>query len=327
MKVRIVIYFYCLVLLTACGPSGMVKITQEKTNQPTPEINTLLGETRIPVFGHIILVVMENLDFTQAQKVPSLQKLMTDYAYTSDYTAINHPSLPNYIALISGDTYGFGHDCQPSPDCHVPATGKSLADTLEANGLTWKAYIEAMPQPCTTENTPDYVVRHNPFIYFDNIRDDLNRCTGHDVPFPQFKTDLDNGNLPNFSWISPDLCNSMHNKCELLESRVNEGTEWLSTWIPNILGSEQFQQDGLLVITFDEGASNDGCCGSDGGGRVLTLLISPNPQVRNSGWFSDTPYNHYSLLRTIEDNWNLPYLGHSGDAEILPMDDFFVVTK
>lgn len=327
MRARILILCFCILFITACGQSGTVTVAQEKTSQPPVSTEISPGVRGKPIFSHIIVVVMENLDLTQAQKVPFFQSMMGDYAYALDYTAISHPSLPNYIALISGDTYGFGHDCQPSPDCHVPETIKSLADELENKGLTWKAYIEAMPEACTMNNTPDYVVRHNPFIYFDNIRDDPLRCSSHDVPFTQFQTGLDSGTLPNFSWISPDLCNSMHNKCELLESRVSEGTEWLSTWIPKILGSQQFQQDGLLIITFDEGVSDEGCCGSAGGGKVLTLLISSNPQVRSGGWASDTPYNHYSLLRTIEDNWGLPHLGHSSDAGILPMDDFFVIGK
>jgi len=327
MKFKVITLCYCLTLLAACSHSGSVNVAREGTLQPPTVTAAPGGELKKPVFGHVIIVIFENLDFSQAEKVPFMQKLMTDYAYALDYTAVGHPSLPNYIALVSGDTYGFGQGCQPSPDCHIPGNVKSIADELEAKGLTWKAYIEAMPEPCTVTDTPDYAVRHNPFIYFDNIRDDPVRCASHDVPFTQFQTDLDNGTLPNFSWITPDLCNSMHNKCELLESRVYEGTEWLSTWLPNILGSEQFQQDGLLVITFDDGTSDESCCGSTGGGKVLTLLISDNPQVRRGGWASETPYNHYSLLRTIEDNWGLPYLGHSGDAKILPMDDFFVGTK
>jgi hypothetical protein len=275
------------------------------------------------VFGHIIVVVMENLDLATAEKLPTFKGLMQQYAVTRNYSAITHPSLPNHVALISGDTYGFGHTCTPGPDCHVAGTGNNLPDELEAAGLTWKAYLEGMPEPCTAHDAGKYVVRHNPFVYFDSIREDPARCSAHDVPFSQFQIDLKTGALPNYAWIAPDLCNSMHTRCGLFGSRERQGEQWLAAFIPEVLASRQFQADGLLVITFDEGKGTAGCCGAPGGGNVLTLLISGTSAVKNGGWASDVAYNHYSLLRTIEDNWGLSHLGNSGNPDVIPMSDFF----
>jgi phospholipase C len=184
-----------------------------------------------------------------------------------------------------------------------------------------------MPKPCALKNWFLYATRHNPFIYFDSIQKDQARCIAHDVPFAEFWADLGAGELPNFAWIAPNLCNGMHTKCWFWGSREQQGEKWLENFVPKVLASSQFQNDGLLIITFDEGKGNAGCCGAPGGGRVLTLLISKASAVKSGGWASDIEYNHYSLLRTLEDNWGLPYLGHSGDPDVVSMSEFFYQTK
>lgn len=312
-----------LLLVAACTPDIKGTIVPAQSYPISEGANLPTAKSGAPVFGHVIVVEMENLDLTTAEKLPYFKGLMQQYAVARNYSAITHPSLPNHVALISGDTYGFGHTCTPGSDCHVAGTGKNLPDELEAAGLSWKAYLEGMPEPCTTHDAGKYVVRHNPFVYFDSIRDDRARCIAHDAPFSQFQTDLEAGTLSNFAWIAPDLCNSMHTRCGLFGSRERQGEQWLATFIPAVLASKQFQKDGLLVITFDEGKGTAGCCGAPGGGNVLTLLISGTSAVKNGGWASDVAYNHYSLLRTIEDNWGLAYLGKSGNPDVISMSDFF----
>jgi phospholipase C len=311
-----------LFILVACTPYLKQASHPMQSYPPTQGADLPTTKFGTPVFGHIIVVVMENLDMTAAEKLPYFKGLMQQYAFTRNYTAITHPSLPNYLALISGETQGYAHSCVPGADCHIPGKGNNLADELETAGLTWKAYLEGMPEPCTTQDSGRYVVRHNPFVYFDSIRDDPARCKAHVVPFSQFQADLLAGILPNFAWITPDICNSMHTKCMFFGSRERQGEQWLATFIPAVLASKQFQSDGLLVITFDEGKGTAGCCGTPGGGKVLTLLISGTSAVEYGGWASDVAYNHYSLLRTIEDNWGLPYLGNSGNLDVISMSDF-----
>lgn len=317
----------CLLLLMACTPNSTGSTNLGRPSYASSISDLRLDKSAEPLFGHIIVVMMENLDITKAQQLPYLKELMNKYAYTRNYTAITHPSLPNHVGFISGDTYGLSSDCSPGPDCRVPGRGNNLADELESAGLTWKAYLEGMPKPCTLKDWFLYAVRHNPSVYFDSIRNDRARCIAHDVPFTEFQADLDAGELPNFAWIAPNLCNGMHTKCWFWGSREQQGEKWLESFVPKVLASSQFQNDGLLIITFDEGEGNAGCCGAPGGGKVLTLLISNTPAVKSSGWGSDTAYNHYSLLRTLEDNWGLPYLGHSGDPDVVSMSEFFNQTK
>jgi hypothetical protein len=210
--------------------------------------------------------------------------------------------LPNYLALIGGDTFGIRTNCI---DCYVNAP--SLPDLIEASGRTWKTYQEAMPQPCYLQYTRRYAPKHNPFIYFDPIRTDTERCQNHVVALGELENDLATGQLPNFVFITPDLCNSGH------DCGLDVVDAWLDTWLQRLWAYPALAQEGLIVLTWDEGQSEQGCCGFEpGGGRVATVLISP--WVKR-GFQDDTPYNHYSLLKTIATAWNLPLLGHAADAQ------------
>ncbi len=314
---KIITALICLFLFTGCA--GRPPLPEQQAVIQTAQAKLISK----PVFGHLILLVMENLSMTDAAKDPYFQQLMKQYSYASNFYALDHPSLPNHIGLVSGDTFRFKHDCSPGENCHVAGSLTNIADQLEAANLTWKAYIEGMPQPCSTTSTDLYLVRHNPFVYFDSIRNDPARCAAHDLPFPQFQSDLENGSLPNFAWVVPDKCNGMHTQCGPDKTRIQQGVDWLSVWLPKILDSKQFQSDGVLILTFDEGVGAAGCCSQAGGGQVLTLVISKNPAVKTGGWSSGAPYNHYSILKTIEGNWGLAYLNHAGDTDIQPMWDFF----
>ena len=316
----------CL-LLVACSPNHLPETGHLQPLSATPLPTLIVDQTKKPLFNHIIVVMMENLDYTKAIELPYLKELMQRYAYTQNYSGITHPSLPNHIGTISGEIYRFSDECSPGVDCHIPGTGKNIADLLESAGYSWKAYMEGMPKACALQNEQKYAVHHNPFLYFDSIRNDPVRCDTHDVPYEEFQADLNSGNLPNFIWITPDLCNGMHTKCGLFTSRMQQGERWLQKFVPAVLESPQFKDDGLLVITFDEGNGTAGCCGAPGGGKILTLLISNTTFVKSGGWASDIPYNHFSLLRMLEDNWGLPHLGHSDDPGIAPMSDFFNQTK
>jgi hypothetical protein len=268
----------------------------------------------IPAFSHIFVVVMENKEAKRilgSDQTPYLNQLAAEYGRAARYYGVAHPSLPNYLALLAGDTLGVTENCQR---CFQAAP--NLADQLEARGLTWKAYFESMPAPCFTGDSRDglYVQKHNPFIYFDGIRDDPARC-GRIVPLDRWSEDLASGTVDNLVWLGPNLRSSTH------DGSIAEGDRWLATSVPGVLASAAFQQDGLLVITYDEGDSTAACCGQrTGGGQIVTVLASP---LGRRGFTSDTPHNHYSLLRTIEDAWGLDRLGHAGDASVASMAEFF----
>ncbi|MDH5384010.1 MAG: alkaline phosphatase family protein [Candidatus Aminicenantes bacterium] len=260
----------------------------------------------VPNFSHVIVIIFENKEFDQVignSQMPRFNGLSKQHTLLTGYYAITHPSLPNYLALVSGDTFGIETDCT---DCFVNA--RSLPDLLEAGGRTWKTYQEGLPRAgFKGSSSGRYAIKHNPFLYFDAIRNDQTRCKRSVVPLRQLDIDLKEGHLPDFSFIVPDLCNSSHD-CDL---KVTDA--WLGRVVDSILNSPAFDQNSLLVITFDEGTSNEGCCGPSPlskGGRVATVLISP---LVKKGFENSTAYSHYSLLKTISAVWKLEELGHASD--------------
>ena len=267
-----------------------------------------LPANAVPAFSHVFTIVLENEEYETIignKQAPYFNSLVSTYALATQYYAITHPSLPNYLALTGGDTFGLSDDCTT---CFQHAS--NLADQIEASGRTWKAYMESMPSPCYAGNSPDglYVQKHNPFLYYDDIRLNTRRCSSHVVPFTQLATDVADNHLPNYVWITPNMCNDMH------ECALASGDSWLSQVVPGILRSTAFTQGGVLFITFDEGKTKAGCCSNAAGGQVATLVISPHIK---KGWRSNKPETHYSLLRTIEGMWRLPPLGNAGQSEAM----------
>jgi phospholipase C len=185
-------------------------------------------------------------------------------------------------------------------------------DRLEEAGKSWKAYMEDMPSPCFTESSSGkYAQRHNPFIYYDDIRTNPDRCNKI-VPFTDFSLDLQTNTLPDYVWITPNLCHDGHD-CSIAASDI-----WLQTLVPQILASDAWKQNGVLFITYDEGSTNDGF-GNTQGGHIATLVISP---LSKPGYQSATQYSHYSLLYTIEAAWGLLPLKNDADATV--MSDLFI---
>jgi hypothetical protein len=130
-----------LLLLMACTSNSTQSAHLLHSLDASSVSDLQVDEDIRPLFGQITIVMLENLDITKAERLPYFKELMNKYAYTRNYTAITHPSLPNHVGFISGDTYGLSSDCSPRPDCHVPETVNNLADELEAAGLSWKAYL------------------------------------------------------------------------------------------------------------------------------------------------------------------------------------------
>jgi hypothetical protein len=269
---------------------------------------------KIPAFRHVFIIMMENTAIDRIlgnTKAPYINSLAQQYAIAANYYGVTHPSLPNYIASISGDTQGISKNCN---DCFVDAP--NIVDQLEGAGKTWKAYMESMPSPCFVGDSGKlYRQKHNPFIYFNNIRNNPARCEKI-VPFTQFAADLQANTLPDYVWITPNMCNSIHD-CSL-----ETGDTWLQTWVAKILASSAWQQNGILFLTFDESNPSDdsSCCVYAVGGHILTMVISP---LAKPAYQSQIAYDHYSLLRTIEQAWGMPLLGKANCECSQPMADFF----
>lgn len=251
----------------------------------------------IPAFAHVIVVVFENHERSSLAGAPTFSALARRYASLTRYTAVAHPSLPNYLALVSGSTQGIAEDCTT-----CVATGRSLADTLLAAGRSWKTYAEGLPAPGWTGSTAGgYVKKHDPFLYFRTVlerRSQLRRV----VPLAELDGDVRHGRLPDFSLVVPDLCHDMH------DCPVRAGDTWLRRRIVPLLARTALRRSVVFVV-FDEGTSDTG-----GGGNVLALALGP---LVRRGVASTAPTNHLGLLRTIEDAWHLPRLG--GSAEVRPI--------
>jgi len=307
-----------LVILTACmtplptaTPSPVPSATLTLTPSPIPPTATpsptptATPRPLVPNFERIALIVFENKEFGSVignPSMPTYNRLARDYTLLTQYYGIRHPSLPNYIAMIGGDTFGIDTNCH---DCFINAT--SLPDLIEASGRTWKTYQEDMPEPCFIGSTHLYAQKHNPFVYFDPIRLNTERCQRSVVPLAQLQMDISANALPNFLFIKPNICNDSHD-CEL---------EVADAWLTNLLATlvpalDATGESYLVVMLFEEGQGNHTCCGlpEPGGGRVPAVLYSP--LVKN-GFEDATPYTHYSLLKTISQAWGLQYLGHAAD--------------
>lgn len=327
-RIQLIALSLAIVSLAACG--GQPSPTAARTSAPTPlpPFNFVLTDptaasvaptatpaSSIPNFGHVFIIVLENKEAVSIvgnPNAPYFNSLAGRYARATAFYGTRHPSLPNYLALIGGSTFSISTDCT---GCYI-AEEDNLVTQLETAGRTWKAYMEAMPSPCYVGNAgPLYMQKHNPFIYFDNIRNNPERCNNI-VPFTQFETDLEAGALPKFVWITPDMCNSMHD-CD-----INTGNNWLEKWVSKILEAPEWKDNGVLFITFDEGKSDAGCCQYAAGGQIDTLVVSP---LVHPGFVSDVKYDHYSLLRTIEEAWGMPLL-RKADCECTPnMKEFFTM--
>jgi phosphatidylinositol-3-phosphatase len=273
--------------VAGCGSGRRVGTVQTR---PSP-VPRLAGGAP----SHIAVIVMENKesgDVIGSPEAPFENRLARRYGLATSMYAVAHPSLPNYLALTGGSTFGIDSDCT---DCSVPAT--SLVDQLERAGVNWKAYMEGLPDSCFLgASSGDYAKKHDPFVYYTRVSSDRARC-GRIVPLARLDADERANDLPTFIWITPDLCHDTH------DCSVAIGDRFLSELIPPLLAG--LGPRGLLILTWDEGSSDDGCCRLASGGHVPTILAG---QAVRPGSVIRTPADLYSVLQTVEDLLGLPRL-------------------
>ncbi len=330
-------------------------------------------DARMPRYAHIFVIVEENKNYEQvvgSSAAPTLNALAREYGNATQFYAETHPSEPNYVAMIGGYSYGIRDDdayfCKPhdrNPSCpHSNEPGyvnhtidaPSLASQLQAAGMTWKNYEESLPAPGSlavvaadrhARNTPPtlavYASKHSGFINFLSVQADPQRAR-HIVGFEQLYADLRSGNVPNFSFVIPNICDEMHGAdtsqtpqaCNYnrLGKLIHRGDVILDDLVRRIMASTAWRgkEHAAIVITFDE---NDdwafvGCCGNDphdpanrGGGHIPTIVVT-NHGPRHV--VDATPYSHYSLLRTIEDAFGIhTYLRRAAGPGVRPMLPLF----
>jgi phospholipase C len=330
-------------------------------------------------YAHILVIVAENKGYEliigPGTAAPNINRLARQYGLASQFFAEVHPSEGNYIAMLAGDTFGIHDDdafyCKPqmrdtwctksqrADYVDHTLTARSLMDQLEARGLTWKGYMESLPEPGSlavrwpTADKPVaglppqlYAAKHNGFLNFRNVQRDPARAAKI-VDFTVLYRDLASGEVPNFAHIVPNQCNDMHGRdagpdvpadCRKPNPRalIARGDRVIAELVQRIMAAPLWRapENSAIVITFDENdkeerqGGDQGCCGRDsGGGRIPTVVIT-NHGPR--GVVDDRPYNHYSLLRTIEAAFGIEeYLGHAADERngVIPMTPLFAVER
>jgi phosphatidylinositol-3-phosphatase len=257
---------------------------------------------RVPPFSKVAVLFLENHGYDQiigSPQAPYLNGLAARGALATDYYALAHPSLPNYLAVTTGSTQGVTSDCN---SCDNSAA--SLPGQLEAAHIPWKGYFESIPAPGFAGNgVGDYSKHYNPFAYSERVGEGA-MARRHIVDFGSLRRDLRSGSLPRFSWITPDLVHDGHN------GSVRASDRYMSRLVPRIVRA--LGPRGVLFITWDEAQGLTG----PAGGRVA--LIATGPGARRHARV-DTPANHYSLLATLEGGLGLPRLGHAATAPVSPL--------
>ena len=327
----------------------------------------------VPHYDHVIVIVEENKGYStiiDRGLAPNIAKLAHDYGTATQMYAEAHPSEPNYVALVGGDTFGIQDDdawyCVPGstrPFCKGATKsgyvahlidGPSLGTQLLAKGLEWRGYMEDIPEPgslaimssATATKPPAlYAAKHTAFTNFKSTIDDANRVKRL-VGFDQWNADIKAGTIPAFSLVVPNQCNEMHGMdakdganvpdyCADQQAAIRRGDQIVGDLVAQIQASPVWTAPNVntaIVITFDEDGHEDrvagtkqSCCVADannpGGGHIATV-VATNHGPR--GVTDTTEYNHYSLLRTIEDAFGLDgHLRHADDTGVVPMTPLF----
>lgn len=254
-------------------------------NLPAPGAAPTSGSAAIQ---HVVWVLMENKDYSSiigSGSAPYITSLANTYGLATNYSAISHPSLPNYIALTSGSDQGITDDSDPSSHrLNVPNIFSQL------RGGASRSLEESMSSPCAQSDSGSYAVRHDPEAYYTNLGSD---CGNYDVPFGA-APDLSS----RFTFVTPNVIDDMH------DGTISDGDNFLKGYVPSLMATPQYQAGNTVIfIVWDEN-------GGSGGNHVPCIVISPHTHgVRDA-----TPYSHYSLLRTTEELLGLPLLGNAASA-------------
>ena len=283
--------------------------------------NYCVTPTGVPAFGRVFVIVLGNQPLSAIQgsaSAPYLNGLIATYPFSINYTTTDHPSLPNYIELTSGNTQSVACDCKPGRPatcnafvcsvyanaCACPQSVSNLGDALDTANLRWREYAESMGAPCSpggVDGGAHFAVDHVPFLYYDDVLTNHARCEDEVRDYADFAADLVGGTI-RFAFVTPNLCHDMHDNCGA--DPVKQGDQWLSTEVPAILATPGFAPGGsdVLFIVGDQQAD-------------VPLTSAPLPLIVVSPLAKRGPtnaaYNHHSLLATIEDGLGVGRLGSS----------------
>lgn len=265
-----------------------------------------------PSRPHIMVIMMENETYSSVignATLPYLNgTLASHYLVLQQAFAVGHPSLPNYLEVLSGSSWGVSSDCSPGPGCQG---GTSLPNLLDQAGISWAGYMESMPVAGYTGGDTGgadgygndlYAQHHNPFVYFPSLAGELNT---HVKPLASMAGDLNSPNPPAFVWVTPNMLDDMH------DGPLSTGDTWLSQQIPTIQASKWYREGGAILVLWDEGQDSDtsGIAGGSGG-HVAGIVVS---QALYGSAPDAAPIDDAGILRSIEKVYGLAYLGDAGD--------------
>jgi hypothetical protein len=283
----------------------------------------------VPLFKNVFVVVMADTSLATLEgstNTPYLHALEKSAAVGAQYHGVGHPSLANYLAMTSGSTQGVLCNCDPSASsgscgsfncnsasnlCGCPQSVTSIADQLDAAGMTWASFAEGGGPPCNLTSAGNYDVHHVPLLYYSSVQGNPTRCNSHIVDYSLFITALD-GILPSFAFITPNTVDDMAKPYPRDATNLPAGDTWLSNNVGPLLNSTTVKQGGLVVVVWDEGDVS--VVPTDD--PIPIFVMSP---YAKTNYRSPVSANHYSLLATIEDGLDLPRLG----SGVTPLADYF----
>lgn len=283
------------------------------------------AEASLPPIKKVFIILFENKDWTSVKGAASpyiTNTLLQIGAHAENYhnvptSTVLHPSEPNYIWLEAGSNntgdFTFTNDNPPSSS-NSTATTDHLVTYLQKAGHSWKAYQEDISGTnCPLAGTGKYAPKHLPMIFFQDVTDNNNasstNCTQHVRPYTQLATDLSNNTTADYNFITPNLCNDMH------DCSVQTGDTWLKNNIPTIMSSQAYKDGGVILITWDEG-----CTSCNGGNNPIGFIVL-SPYAK-AGYSNTIEYTHSSTLRTVEEIFGVsPYL--RGAATATDLSDLF----
>jgi hypothetical protein len=272
-------------------------------------------------FTTVFTILLENHSYDQvvgSADAPYINKLIDRHGLATNYQdSGHHPSLRNYLYMVSGDVqYPLCIDENPTwPGIPgFPVDADNLGYQMEQAGIKWRSYQASMGKPCNLSTNGDYAPKHDPFLYFDNIQngpDDL--CARRNVDYTEFPADLASGEY-QYMWITPDLVEDGHDPAGDPSAGLQQTDDWLARELPRILHSKAYLDGGVIFITWDEGGNfNWLTCSADD--QVPMIVISP--KLKSAGMKVGTPLSHASYLATMEDLYGLPRLGAAVEARTL----------
>ncbi|MFD5565636.1 alkaline phosphatase family protein [Kitasatospora griseola] len=268
--------------------------------------------SQVPSLDHVFFVMLENRSYDQvigSSTAPYLNQLANSGVTLTQSYGVVHPSDPNYLAVSGGST--FGRTDNPYPALTGALTSPHLGNLVEQAGRSWRGYVEDMKSPCNLSSSGNYDADNIPFVYFKDVTGDAARCQDKLQPITRLWSDLQStATTPDFVWFEPNSCNTMHN-CD-----VATGDTWMRTNLPKLFASPAWtQQRSVLVITFDEDDNNHG--------QRIPTIVTSSPGLTKPGYRSPAPYNHYSILRTVEQGLGLPGRLTQNDQFATPLNDIW----